>query len=781
MSDFNIDDLLRNAERVLRSIGDNDEETSQQEVVEYSPEIFTGSIYDTQDEYELTTEDIIGANDADVDDSEILPFISSIELSENGNGHVIASITNINHSEIDLVGIAEPITENKIKEAPIADLDQIIQFALRQAEAIERSRTAVIDSSIEKEIIATTSDEELGNESLEYKDTNQDEGKTGEDKNYPDPLATLKVVADSWEKLRSIDVPRLIDTAIQISQAHADAVIAEIRKHRKDLDSAVTDALVSEDDMRSGFEITKISESESDHEPKNLVDIENAVDAPGSLPDGLLPIPSSQDEIVNKHPEGIIPLTEIDIYFSNSGIELSRYPKEFAKPITTARKRIEWFVDNLSIEKDKNIEALQDIEVLKEQPEENFWQIYKIGCLKLFDSEFGVPAINRKKTSQEIKQEKEDSEKAARDLLIQNALKRVKSKEEIEKLEDGKSRITSILQSVMNISTKSVEELIGKPHVSDAIPLIDSLSQKGSAADAEDSPRDEVVQVVTAKKASEHFDAYFAILKDGEKLAMGNGRYISNEQISAIAENENAIVIWAATQASLDAAVNKIINPNHGPSTRLSEEFPAKSLSENAQLNKFDQEVDRAIALMNNSLELHKKMQVPSAVIEKGKLPQNKEEVTETNTVGVPPLNSNEAVVNRTNVAQKWEVGLLPEIHELMNKIIDKFNANNDGKSDFAFYKVLKSELINNSHVLAVSKNLLDGQMKVYAITSSESKGVLVPQPSINKVAIAKFIAQGHITEMDVSDKKHPLKSKDRSSEVDQEYKRFSDSPSAGM
>lgn len=691
MSGFSIDDLLSKAEKTLQNINISELPTgtpASEQLTDYAPEVFTGSIYDEPVEYELSVDDISAVmNSEDYIAPVDSAFVESINVIDKNAGIASATIRSETDQSVDIIA-ANSIEGEATSE--LADLDQVIDFALRQAAAIQSKHKTDVNES----------------------------------------LPTFGSAVEPTE----------------IKQASSESESPEKKEPSK---QETTSSIVGD----------------------NLVEgaIYKAPDNTEKEQTSIKIIPEVNE--TNELPEGIVKLTEEDIYYSNSGYELTRYPKEFAKPITTAKKRIEWFLENIGQSGDKESELLAEIEVLKNEPVDNFEKIYKLGCIKLFGNEHGVPTVNRKKTAAELKQEKEIAEQMERKKLLEKAMERVKSKDDIDKANEEKNRISEILSSVVNASTQTVEDLIGKQdkHENDKIT---PLSFNMDAPEVSEKQVGNNIEKPTVPDVTgqQFFNAYFAIVKGSERLAMGSGRYISNEQITSIAETEGAIVLWAASQSSLEVAVNKLIKETEvKPATDLSvppielsstpkiiNEKPAQAISEQSRINMFDAEVERAIKVMGESLEVHKliKSSNQSESDSKPALPHN------VNSPVVFKDRKDDLIENPNNKSEEKSTEnrfkTLPEkVQDKINLILEKLNSKGDPNADCNFYRFKKQGRFPEIAVLAVSRNLSTNQVKFYTI--SESEGNLKMDQSITKVELARMIAQAELEEIDVSDKKVSL------------------------
>lgn len=756
---FDIDQLLTEAERNLANrssdIGNaakpNTKDAGKVQLSDdYTPHLHTGSVYDLyEDQMPAPVDSFILSDEEvghvlqrpDVLDEELAGFLDAADVVKVDDG-VAVRISSTSGQSIELIGVDK-------RNSPFADVDQILDFAVQQAALLREATSAAPGdgNSLQRDGAAVL--ENLTSDIVPVPSAEGAATRVGAE-------ATLKVVSDSWEALRAVDVDRLVETAWNVGDDHLCDLAQELLQRRPELMSDLAKAFgerASELEPYTREFLLALVQPQG----QGPVEEKSNVDRSGGDAAAHEDIPLAL-ELEKTNAEsgklGIIALTENDIFITRDGRELPRYPKTYVKPSTTASKRIAWFEEQLAADGSSGVtEVLQSIRVLKENAVENFERIYQAACLKLFGSELGAPAECRKKTSQELQEEKLQAERKARDERINRAKARMKSPEDVARILAERDRVASILEGVLEAPTTSLDDLIGKPAGLDREPIRDK--RMASFARSRDSEIPAVTQEHRDAREQQHANSYFAIVRDGERLAMGRGQLLTVSQINDIASQEGAVVIWAPNEATLDATISALGNAKHhateasrslehgntdfAGSTSSTPPGETKkihlSANEIAHEDKFEAEVTKAVRLFEQELATHSRYQT------------TERKAGELRAVAAAKVSTtNITAASSSDINSGWE--LVGEgAKSKINVIVESYKARPElrAKATCDFYVSLDPS--SGRHVIGVPRNLQTQQVKFYSISSS---GEQVVDPEMTKLKLASLIAKGHLRILDV-------------------------------
>lgn len=785
----------------------------------YAPDILSGSIYDQPiSDADAALEAYL--NDDQINDAldngedlalEELPFFN-VSTTENSSEQVTAVVIEPNPESVD-EGAAIILGRDgeNAEVAGAASIDQVIDFALRQLELkkqkeLDTSHAAIEPGEVELPQEATVEPESSA-ELVEELPVEEIE---------PEPIpsieTTLRVVADSWDKLRGIDLQRLLGNCIEIGGDHLQQLVEALTVNRQDLLQPLVDTIKEfiEDgesinpeyleiaearanalhgNQDAGEEITsseQLQESQADSDSSEAVEssekplaeveakadaAEEQIEAAGNGPDKH----AEEEGADTALPEGIMPLTEEHIFFSNSGKELAKFPKVFAKPATTTKKRIDWFIEQLTNESTTVAQdAIEFLTPLLADPVANYDSAFRAGCNALFGNPYGVPIENRKKTSAELKAEKEAAEEARRLEMIKKAMLRVKSPEEIQKAEEEKARIGSIIGDVtLRTGQLGFNELF-KDEEPDTIKFVNESMI--APASVEKSAHTEIAVPETPVIPENLKDTHFAMIRGTERLMVGKGGLLTPDQVSALAAKEGAVLIWASSEAELDKTLQMLSGLNLVQAPNAAEqEAPVNSNAQQSvgeQLKKsdvlaqnekakpeghdrFDEEVMKGARSLTGALQVSQIASVPQSRVSADLVnsskqatpqaqapdPQPQQEIKQPAPVQVTAP-TRPAVINPVQTSNSIDPfkGVTPLAKAKIEKIVDQYKALNNPAVSCSFYSTGEGKPI-----LAVARHEQLQQMNFYQIQPS---GKMVADSELNKMRLATLIAQGKISEM---------------------------------
>jgi len=279
--------------------------------------------------------------------------------------------------------------------------------------------------------------------------------------------------------------------------------------------------------------------------------------------------------------------------FAVNGVELDKYPKEYAKEVTTIAKRSQWFIDQIkkvsaTLGVDSS-EVIGRIELLIEQGGD-FNNIYSVGCNELFGNKRGANPENRVKTKAELDEERRLEKEAAYRLMVERARARIKSPEEMQRINAEKEKIAGMINSVFEKPKDNFLEFDGMLKEQSLSKQIDAAVKDHHAEDVEKDIRDQIIEKVIGRDKSSA--SYFAIVKDGDVIFQGNIKHLNPGIVDGLGEIDNSVILWGNSKIEIDNLVELISN---GLESKTGPCEPLLDKSKESVAIKNDEDVDKEI------------------------------------------------------------------------------------------------------------------------------------------------------------------------------------------
>lgn len=490
--------------------------------------------------------------------------------------------------------------------------------------------------------------------------------------------------------ITSANVDTILEFALgEVAKIQSDAVLDQDNSPANGMDLPVTPE-ISEEEVK---EVLATSSTPAKDEPPQADPILEKIEM----------IRDSFDKVTI--PIDRITLDDSYTFKSEAGIDLVKFPKQYARISTNIQKQAEWYSMSLEQHGEAGLQAIAVINEIK-QSDVSLDAIQMVGNNVLFGNPFGPLQKHRQLTKDELKALAIAEENARRERLVQEAIERAAQSESPED-QAKRDKFREIISEIKSLDVMSAETA----RMNDILQSNRLVKAKDMASGITDEVPEKANVTYTAPQQVEEENSYYAIVSNDKVIATGLANNFPPSLLTTMAKEANGYLLWSAKPFEIDLGLFKVKGLEQTQSQEVT------------NTDKFEAEVSKGLEkVQSNYLEIHPPTHKTSELVQVG-IDANVNHAVEASPTRVAAAEMNENI--------RMRIAGLVALAEEKNRTVKFYQHKNDANS-----------------VLVVSG---EGDKMKFA-TIAKNGNLMKLAETFDRKTFASLLAKSNILELNVQD-----------------------------